>query len=125
MDVHIDDMFIFAFHFAWLAGVGLRDLLLQGLAVAVAGLQAVTTIQAYWFKSNQALPAALTRLTTPPFRALSGRSSSSSSRLFLEGIIGSSCCRCGRCWRCVVRRGIVWRGVVWRGAAFTCCVDSG
>ncbi len=36
---------------------------MQGLAVAVTGLQAVTTIQAHWFNRNQALPAAL---TTPP-----------------------------------------------------------
>ena len=76
----IDDMFMFAFCFSQLAG----DWLLQGLAVAVTGLQAVTTIQAHWFNRNQALPAAL---TSPPF-PLSGRaagrgSSSSSCRLVL------------------------------------------
>ncbi len=67
MEVHIDDMFMFAFCFSRLAGVGTRDWLLQGLAVAVTGLQAVTAIQAHWFNWNQALPAALTSPPFPPF----------------------------------------------------------
>ncbi len=42
-----------------------RNWLLQGLAVAVTGLQAVTTIQAHWFNLNEALPATLTSLPFP------------------------------------------------------------
>jgi len=58
---------------------------LQGLAVAVTGLQAVTTIQAHWFYRNQALPAALTSPPFPLSGRAAGRGSSSSCRLVLEG----------------------------------------
>ncbi len=81
MDLHIDDMFMFAFCF-FPAGC-CRDWLLQGLAVAVTGLQAVTTIQAHWFNRNQALPAALTSPLFPLSDRAAGRGSSSSCRLVL------------------------------------------
>ena len=83
MEVHIDDMFMFAFCFSRLAGVGTRDWLLQGLAVAVTGLQAVTTIQAHWFNRNQALPAALTSPLFPLSGRAAGRGRSRSCRLVL------------------------------------------
>jgi hypothetical protein len=77
---------------SWL-GQG-RDWLLQGLAVAVTGLQAVTTIQARWFNQNQALPAALTNPLFPLSGRAAGRGRSSSCRLILEG--SSLCLCCGR-----------------------------
>ncbi len=106
------------------AGWGsLRDWLLQGLAVAVTGLQAVTTIQAHWFNQNQALPAAL---TSPPFplscRA-AGRCSSSCCRLFLKGSsLGLCCGRHGRGrGRGHGRRGVSRRGgVVASGLVLGC-----
>ncbi len=77
MDVHIDDMFMFAFCFSQLA----RDWLLQGLAVAVTGLQAVTTIQAHWFHLNQALPASLTSPLFPFPAGLRGAAAAAAAGL--------------------------------------------
>ncbi len=111
MNVHIDDMFMFAFCFSQLAGIGTgccRDWLLQ------TGLQAVTTIQAHWFNLNQALPAALTSPLFPLSCRAAGRCSSSCCRLVLEGsTLGLCCCQRGRGrWRGRGQRSFGWRGGV-------------
>ena len=104
------------------AGWG-RDWLLQGLAVAVTGLQAVTTIQAHWFNRNQALAAGLASPLFPLSGRAAGRSRSSSCRLVLEGsTLGLCCCRRGRGrGRGRGRRSVGWRGgVVASGLVLGC-----
>ena len=97
------------------AGWG-RDWLLQGLAVAVTGLQAVTTIQAHWFHRNQALPAALTSPPFPLSGRAAGRGHSHSCRLVLEGsTLGLCCGRRGRRRGRGRGRGRGQRSVGWRG----------